>query len=99
MMKHMHDRESLYRFLWNNRNQKNVVSMSQGDVAKTFGISYQRLSIVMSEFIDMGLVHKHKHEFLLRYNPNKIPWGEDFDKLRASYIAHKNKEKKNDSIN
>jgi len=96
VMKHMHSRESLYRFLWNNTNNKNVVSMPQGDVAKTFGISYQRLSIVMKEFIDMGLIAKYKHEFLLRYDPDKIPWDE-FDKLRARYIAHKNlKENKND---
>jgi DNA-binding transcriptional regulator GbsR (MarR family) len=91
-MKGMHSREELYKFLWNSRDNRNIVSMSQGEVAKQFGISYQRLSIVMSEFIDMGLVQKYKHQFLLRYDPRKIPW-EDFNNLRAKYISHKNKEK------
>jgi hypothetical protein len=93
-MKYMHSREDLYRFLWDNRDQKNVVAISQGDVAKRFGISYQRLSIVMTEFQDIGLVSKYKHQFLLRYDPDKIPWGEQFDNFRASYISKKNKEKK-----
>lgn len=93
-MKHMHSREDLYRFLWANRNQKNVVGMSQGDIAERFGISYQRLSIVMKEFQDMNLIHKYKHEFLLRYDPDKIPWGEAFDRFRSEYISSKNKEQK-----
>jgi hypothetical protein len=88
----MHSRESLYRFLWDHRNQKNVVSLSQGEVAKEFGISYQRLSIVMREFLDMGIIVKHSHEFLLRYDPDKIPWGDKFDKFRNGYLASKKKE-------
>ena len=86
----MHSREHLYRFLWEHRNNKNVVSMPQGEVAKTFGISYQRLSIVMKEFQEIGLVSKQKHEFLLRYDPDKIPWGDKFDTFRANYISKKN---------
>lgn len=89
----MHSREKLYRFLWENRNNKNVVSMPQGDVAKEFGISYQRLSIVMKEFQEIGLISKSKHEFLLRYDPDKIPWGETFDKFRSGYISNKNRGK------
>jgi hypothetical protein len=87
----MHSREKLYRFLWEHRNSKNVVSLSQGDVAKEFGISYQRLSIVMKEFQEIGLIVKHKHEFLLRYSPDKIPWGQKFDTFRSSYISNKNR--------
>jgi len=89
----MHSREDLYRFLWNNRNNKNVVALSQGEVAANFGISYQRLSIVMKEFQEIGLVVRQKHEFLLRYPPDKIPWGETFDKFRSNYISNKNRRK------
>lgn len=91
----MHSRENLYRFLWKNRNNKNVVDIAQGEVAKNFGISYQRLSIIMKEFQDIGLVVKQKHEFLLRYDPDKIPWGDKFDKFRASYISQKNSKELN----
>jgi len=94
MMKSMHNRETLYKFLWENRDQKNVISLSQGEVAEKFGISYQRLSIVMTEFQEMGLIGKYKHQFVLKYDPSKIPWGEEFDKFRSSYISNKNKVKK-----
>jgi|688.fasta_scaffold652820_2 hypothetical protein len=89
----MHSREELYRFLWSNRNSNNIVNIPQGDVAKHFGISYQRLSIVMKEFQEIGLISKNKHDFLLRYDPDRIPWGKKFDKFRSHYISSKNKDK------
>jgi hypothetical protein len=47
----------------------------------------------MKEFQEIGLVVKQKHEFLLRYPPDKIPWGETFDKFRSNYISTKNRRK------
>jgi hypothetical protein len=82
----MHSREELYRFLWNNRDHRGVVNMPQGDVAKEFGISYQRLSIVMKEFIEMGLVRKTRHQFVPAYPPDKIPWDGAYLDLRKRYV-------------
>jgi hypothetical protein len=84
----MHDREKLYRFLWETRDYKNRIGMKQGDVAKQFGISYQRLSIVMREFIGLGLIRKNKYEFTLIYDPDKIPWNDGFEKLRKKFLEY-----------
>lgn len=84
----MYDRETLYRFLYDNLDVNGIVGISQGEVAKHIGVSYQQLSGIMREFIDMGLIDKNGHKFLLVYEPDKIPWGK-FKQLRRRYVKAK----------
>lgn len=88
----MHSRERIYRFLWNIRDHRNVVALKQGEVANKLGISYQAMSEIFSEFKDLGLLQKHKHDFLVVYDPDKIPWDTKFKVLRQNYLASKNSE-------
>lgn len=81
----MHDREALYRYLYKNCDQNNVVGMKQQDIAREYGISYQRLSGVMREFIDLGMIDKQKHKFVVLYDPDRIPW-DRFADLRKKYM-------------
>ena len=85
----MHSRERIYRFLWNIRDQRDCVALSQGEVADRLGISYQAMSEIFSEFKDMGMLEKHKHDFLVVYDPDKIPWGPKFTTLRKKYLKQK----------
>lgn len=85
-----HSREDLYRFLWEKRDYQGVVTMSQGEIAEEFGISYQRLSIAMSEFIGMNMIHKYRHRFTLLYEPDIIPWNNGFKDLRKRYLKSRN---------
>ena len=82
----MHDREALYRYFYNLCDQNNVIGIPQGDIAKIYGISYQRLSGVVKEFLDMGMLEKRGHKFVVLYDPDKIPW-DKFRELRKSYMA------------
>ena len=82
----MHDREKLYRHFYQICDQNNVIGTSQGELAKNWGISYQRLSGVMKEFLDMGMIEKQGHKFVVLYDPDKIPW-DKFKELRKEYMA------------
>ena len=84
----MYDREKLYRFLSENTDSSGIISMSQGEVAKNVGVSYQQLSEIMREFIDMGLIDKNGHKFLVVYDPDRIPWNK-FKELRRRYVKAK----------
>lgn len=81
----MFNREELYRYLYNHCDQNNVIGMKQNEIAKEIGISYQRLSEVMKEFIDLGMIEKQRHKFIVLYEPDKIPW-DRFKELRKRYI-------------
>ena len=85
-MPKVHSREDLYRFMWQHVDYRGKLSISQGEVASGFGISYQQLSVAVSEFIGLGMIHKTGHEFTLLYEPDKIPWGPKFKKLRRNYL-------------
>ena len=82
----MHDREKLYRYFYDICDQNNVIGIPQGDIARIYGISYQRLSGVMREFLDMGMIEKQGHKFVVLYDPDKIPW-DKFRDLRKNYMA------------
>ena len=84
----MHDRETLYRFLYDNCDVNGIISKKQGVIAQEFGISYQALSDTMREFIDMGLIDKNGHKFLVVYDPDKVPW-DKFKQLRKRYMKAK----------
>jgi hypothetical protein len=81
----MHDREKLYRYLWDHTGANGAVSIPQGEVARDYGISYQHLSVIMKEFVDLGMIEKNKHQFVCLYDPNKIPWAK-FKDLRKRYV-------------
>lgn len=84
----MHDREALYRFLHEHSDTSGIVTMKQGEVAAEFGISYQALSEVMHEFIDLGMIDKNGHKFMVVYDPDKIPW-DKFREHRRKYVKAK----------
>jgi hypothetical protein len=82
----MYDRESLYRYLYSKCDQNNVIAIKQGEIAKEWGMSYQRLSGIMKEFVDLGMVEKIRHKWVCLYDPDKIPW-DRFRALRKEYMA------------
>jgi DNA-binding IclR family transcriptional regulator len=80
----MHDREQLYRKMWDNHtNRYGVLQGTQQDVAKQLGIPYQRLSLIMSEFIKLGYIKKSGHSFQLR-EPQRLDWSDDFKRRRLT---------------
>lgn len=85
----MHDREQLYRWLYDQCDPSNVIQISQGEVAKRYGISYQRLSIVMKEYQEMGMITKYGHQFTVAYHPDRIPW-DKYLVLRKKYVESQN---------
>lgn len=85
----MYSRESIYRYLWSNRDHAGKVALKQGDVASDLGISYQAFSEIMKEFVEMGLVSKVRHQFTPLYNPDKIPWDGAYRDLRKRYVDQK----------
>lgn len=87
----MHSREELYRYFYSLCDQNNVIGIPQGDIARLYGISYQRLSGVMREFLDLGMIEKQGHKFVVLYDPDKIPW-DKFYELRKSYMAARKEE-------
>lgn len=82
----MFNREELYRYLYSHCDQNNVIGLKQHEIAKDYGISYQRLSEVMKEFVDLGMIEKQRHKFVVLYEPDKIPW-DKFKELRKRYVA------------
>ena len=88
-MPKFHNREDLYRFMWQHVDYRGRLTLSQGEVAEQFGISYQRLSIAVNEFIGMNMISKYGHEFTLLYDPDRIPWDTGFQQLRKKYLENK----------
>ena len=86
----MHDREKLYRFLWSESDHDNVIRLKQGEIAKSFGISYQQLSSVMKEFTEMNMIEKTRSKFVVLYDPDKIPL-DRYLVLRKAYVKNQSR--------
>jgi len=86
------DRQDFYRFLWDHRDHRNVLGMPAGVAAREYGICYQHISDLLKEFCEIGLVKKNKHQFLLVYDPDRVPW-DKFEVLRQRYILKKKRSK------
>lgn len=78
------DREELYRLLWNDADRHGFLKRNQKDLAKEVGLSYQRLSEIMDEFIALGRVKKIGRRFQLR-SPDSFTWGSDYDAASYKY--------------
>lgn len=79
-------RQLIYRVCWSFADHSGVIQESQQNVAEVLGMSYQQLSKIYMEFVDMGLFKKDRHRFTVLYNPNKIPWDGEYKRLREQYI-------------
>ena len=78
----MHDREQLYRNIWQDHtNRHGILQGTQQGVAKQLGIPYQRLSLIMSEFVKLGYIRKAGHSFQLR-DPERLDWSKEFKERR-----------------
>lgn len=82
----MYDRQKLYQFLYTNSDHNNVIALKQGEIAKQYGVSYQRLSGIIKEFIDLGMIEKRGHQYVVLYDPERVPW-DKFTELRQRYLA------------
>ena len=69
----MHDREQIYRSLWERTNRNGILLKTQTEVAKEIGIPYQKLSQIITEFIQDGRVRKYKHKFQFM-DPDLFEW-------------------------
>lgn len=63
--------------------------MSQGEMASVLNVSYQALSEIYTEFVALGMMLKNGHKFYLKYDPDRIPWGEKFNEFRAKFVEAK----------
>lgn len=79
-------RERLYRVLWTLTDRRGVVQRTQQEIAELMDLSYQQLSVIMREFVEMGMMHKDKHKWTVLHNPNKIPWATGYKEMRDRYI-------------
>lgn len=78
----MHDRERIYRKIWDNYvNRYGVLTVTQQKLAAELGIPYQRVSVILTEFQKIGYVRKSGSKFQFK-DPNRVPWGEEFADLR-----------------
>jgi len=80
-----HDREKVYRGMWEYCDRNGCLLTTQRDLAEPLGICYQAVCDIMGEFIGMGMVAKEGRTFRLIYKPEEIPWGEKFDEHRRKF--------------
>lgn len=80
------NREILYRLMYSCTDRNGIIQRSQQDMADLLDISYQQLSKIYKEFVEMGMLEKDKHKFILKYHPDEIPWDGAYKELRNKYI-------------
>lgn len=97
------DREFIYRKLWSMTDARGVIVKTQRDVASELGIGYQRVCEIYKDFVDTGHMKKLGSQFVVRYHPDLLDWGEKFlnahDALRKRHQNAKQREKYDPSFN
>lgn len=68
-----HDRERIYQKLWERCDRLGMLRPTQQELATELDIPYQRLSVIMKEFQDVGYVKKFRWKFQLK-NPEGLDW-------------------------
>jgi hypothetical protein len=84
----LHDRESIYRFLWENCDRRHFITLSQQEVSKKIHVGYQRLSEIYLEFIYSGRMKKYQTRFQIK-DPDTLDWGEDFEQQVRDFRANR----------
>lgn len=84
----VYNREMIYQFLHDNMDTNNILALSQGEVSELLGIGQYHCSRIFSEFVALGLLEKHKHDFVILYHPKKVPW-DKYEIMRKRYSEHK----------
>ena len=84
----MRNREQIYRVMSSCTDSFGNITKSQQDMADLLEMSYQQLSKVYTEFMEMGMLKKDKHRFTVLYDPEQIPWDSDYKVLRDQYIQN-----------
>jgi len=79
------DRETVYRTISEYCDRYGNLTITQRELAPHVGCSYQALSEIFSEFIELKMIEKRNKKFRLIYSPDDIPWGPTFNKLRDEY--------------
>lgn len=82
----LHDRENIYRFLWENSDRHGFIRLSQQEVSKELGVSFQRLHEIYLEFIDLGRMKKFKNRFQVR-DPDGFLWDETYSEQAREFRA------------
>lgn len=80
----IHNRESFYRVLWENVDRNNFLTLTQQEVSKLTGISYQAICEILAEFTALGRVKKYRSRFQLS-DPNCFQWGDAYESQRKLY--------------
>lgn len=80
-----HDREAIYRVLYQNADRSGVIIPTQLEMAKILGIPYQRLSTIYKEFILTGRMKKYRHTFQV-FNPDLFNWDGAWEAERQAAI-------------
>ncbi len=77
-------RQPVYEAMWGLCDANNELSVTQGELAKRLGISYQRMSMIIQEFIALGMMERNGKRFVVLYDPKKVPW-DRYEELRRKY--------------
>lgn len=70
---HWHDREQVYRQLWQRCDRLGMLKPTQQELAAQLELPYQRLSVIMKEFQEAGFVKKFRWKFQLK-DPDSLDW-------------------------
>lgn len=80
----MHDRETIYRLLWQFTDRNGMLIKKQTEIADEIGIPYQKISEILAEFVLTGRARKYKHKFQLMGEPSSFKWGDEYKAIRKS---------------
>lgn len=70
----MHNREALYRAIWENwADRHGMIRGTQQEISKELGLPYQRLSVIFSEWTKEGKLKKFRSKFQMR-DPDRFDW-------------------------
>lgn len=77
-------REDFYRTLWELCDRRNFITLTQQEISKLTGVSYQRLSEIMDEYRHFGRARKYGRRFQLK-DPDSFDWGEEWQRESEQY--------------
>lgn len=77
-----YDRKQILEFLNEYSDRDGFLTKTQRELAKLMGVSYQRLSVFISEFVEIGYMKKYGNhkatKFRVMHHPDDCDWGPEY---------------------
>lgn len=71
------DRQLLHEYMWANTDRRGMFNLRQGDLAKSLGIHVVRMSYILAEMCEKGMLKKYGTTRNAKYqviNPDILKW-------------------------